>query len=103
MVGDVKFHDTATHLLELGSLGVHHHSGFTWCGAGSGSAFLAIDLYKTEPARTKCFEAIGGTEFRNCGAEKCGGSHNRSASRDSSRHTVNNELYLNIALDSGSS
>ena len=75
MIGDVKLHDAATHLLELGSLGVHHHSGFTWCGAGSGSALLAIDLYKTEPARTECFEAIGGAEFRNCGAEKCSGAH----------------------------
>ncbi|MNY33354.1 hypothetical protein D3C86_1676290 [compost metagenome] len=99
VIGDVQLHDVAAQGRELWRLGMHGHAFSDRRGAGRGVAAHAVDLHQAHAAGAKGFQAVGGTEFGNGGAQQRSGAHHRSAfgHADAAAVDVQGDLHLAVA------
>ena len=75
MIGDIQLHDVATYFRERRGLRADLHAGLDRRRARCRIAFAAVDFDEAQSARTKRFDAVGGTKLRDidagftCGAQ----------------------------------
>ncbi|MNH90283.1 hypothetical protein D3C73_428190 [compost metagenome] len=98
MIGNVQLHDVTAQGRELRRLGVHAHAFGDRRGAGRRITAHAVDLHQAHAAGAEGFQAVGGTEFGNGGAEQRGGAHHRSAFGHADAAAIDAQGDLHVAV-----
>ncbi|MND29242.1 hypothetical protein D3C80_197460 [compost metagenome] len=98
VVGNVQLHHVAAQAGQARGFGAHHHAFADRRGAGRRVAAHAFDFHHAHAARAEGFEAVGGAQFGNAGAEHGRGTHHRGTGGHSDGTTIDAQADLYLAV-----